>query len=488
MAWSSGQRLYGDRYVIENLLGWGGFGVTYLARNQKGERVVIKTLRDEILEHRQFAWFRDKFKDEALQLSFCRHPHIVQVENFFFEKHLPCLVMEYVQGEDLQQLVKRRGALSETEALYYIRQIGEALSVVHSKGLLHRDVKPSNIMVRNSKSEAVLIDFGMARGFIPDFTHRHTQSYTQGFAPPEQYLDSARWGEFTDVYALAATLYYLLTKSIPTPAPQRALKALFYSPKQVNSSISEPVNQAILKGMELEATKRPQSVREWLGFFQDVGSVPTVESLPRNDLEGARGLELGAREDNAAPLSPPSPLSSTTIPQPLISPFKLNSELGVDFSKLRDLLAAGKWKEADEETLLVMLEVAEREKEGWLNLLAIEKFPRTDLCTIDALWGKYSKSRFGFSAQRRIWESVGGTPDANYETYCRFGDRIGWRQKNNWLGYSHLTFTLNAPVGYLPLVASPLPFLRVAREAGLGGCFGSWVWRVGVSLLSRQDL
>lgn len=99
----------------------------------------------------------------------------------------------------------------------------------------------------------------------------------------------------------------------------------------------------------------------------------------------------------------------------------LSSERGIDYTKLRGLVAQGKWKEADQETLLVMLKVAGREKEGWLRIEDIEKFPCTHLRTIDTLWVEYSKGRFGFSVQKRIWESVGGTLEASdYETYCRF--------------------------------------------------------------------
>ncbi len=147
------------------------------------------------------ALYRDKFRDEALLLSLCRHPHIMQIENAFSQGQLPCIAIEYVEGEDLWKRVGNRGVMSETEAVRYIRQIGEALQVVHKKGLLHRDIKPANIMVRAGKSEAVLIDFGLARVYIPDLTQEHTVAFTHGFAPPEQYRSEARRGEFTDVYA-----------------------------------------------------------------------------------------------------------------------------------------------------------------------------------------------------------------------------------------------------------------------------------------------
>jgi tetratricopeptide (TPR) repeat protein len=126
------------------------------------------------------------------------------------------------------------------------------------------------------------------------------------------------------------------------------------------------------------------------------------------------------------------------------------SDKAVDYTRLRDLLAASKWKEADEETLAVMLKATEREKDGWLDIESIENFPCTDLRTIDQLWVKYSNGRFGFSVQKRIWESVGGNPNADYETFKKFGDCVGWLLKNKLLDHKDLQFNLNAPLGHLP--------------------------------------
>jgi hypothetical protein len=140
----------------------------------------------------------------------------------------------------------------------------------------------------------------------------------------------------------------------------------------------------------------------------------------------------------------------TNIPLNITPPEDpLPSERGVDYTRLRDLLKAGKWKEADEETLAVMLKVANRETEDWLDSDSIKKFPCTDLRTIDQLWVKYSNAHFGFSVQKRIWESVG-------RDYGKFGDRIGWRKgmffNKEWLNYSELTFSLEAPDGHLPVL------------------------------------
>jgi len=141
----------------------------------------------------------------------------------------------------------------------------------------------------------------------------------------------------------------------------------------------------------------------------------------------------------------------------------LSSESGVDYRRLRDLLKAGQWEEADQETLAVMLKAAGREQEGWLSSKSIENFRCTDLRTIDQLWVKYSEGRFGFSVQKRIWESVG-------KDYEKYGDRVGWRKrmfwKNFWLKYNELTFSTNAPIGHLPV------YMGV-----VGGLQGRLVWK-----------
>lgn len=282
MVWNPGQQLFGGRYIIERKLGEGGIGITYLAKNQRGELRVIKTLREQILNHPAWISKQDKlrqnFRDEALRLALCGHPHIVQVENVFDEDNLPCMAMEYIEGEDLGKQITEKGALPEAEALQYIKQIGDALAVVHEKGLLHRDLKPSNIMMRAGKPEAVLIDFGIARQFIPGGVQQHTQNLTPGYAPPEQYIPDAERGEYIDVYALAATLYALLTGQLPMPAPARLQNFTLRSPKDLNSSVSDQVNEAIMKGMALNYKFRPQSVQQWLDLLgRNVATISAIK-------------------------------------------------------------------------------------------------------------------------------------------------------------------------------------------------------------------
>ncbi|MDF5718740.1 MAG: serine/threonine-protein kinase [Rhizonema sp. NSF051] len=308
--WSSTDRLQGGKYTIIRIIAQGGFGITYLARDDKGDLVVIKTLNERLQRQSDFSKFQEDFVREALRLAKCRHPYIVQVEDVFQEGQLWCMVMEYIQGEHLADRVMNRGVLPEAEALLYIHQIGEALTVVHNNGLLHRDVKPANIILRGGKTEAVLIDFGIAREFTPDSTQPHTTYLSHCFAPIEQYKTVAKRGAYTDVYALAATLYFVLTNQQPPAAPQRATGNELQPPKQINPSISDRVNQAILVGMELEAKDRPQSMQHWLEFLGNSTENPDVLSHPPMTVEELSKVQQPVAGNQLLP-APKQPTKTT---------------------------------------------------------------------------------------------------------------------------------------------------------------------------------
>ncbi len=452
--WSTGFELRGGKYTIESILAQGGFGITYLARDEQGKRFVIKTLNETVQRRPDFTKFQEDFVREALRLAKCTHPHIVRVDDVFQEGHLWCMVMEYIAGEHLADRVESKGVLSEAEALGYIQQIGEALTVVHQNGMLHRDVKPANIIVRAGKPEAVLIDFGIAREFIANSPQIHTTYLSHCFAPIEQYQTVAIRGAYTDVYALAATLYFLLTNRLPAIAPQRATGTVLESPQQINSIISDRVNQAILKGMEIEAKDRPQSMQEWLELLKKPQSQPKPVAPPSPQ------PSVVVKPVNQTPAKQPKQPTPNPSPSPNFSSDDLSSARRVDYRKLRDLLREGKWKEADEETLVVMLKAGNRENQGWLDIESIKNFPSTDLRTIDQLWVKYSNGKFGFSVQKRIWQSIGGKLSIKNEIALIFAinfvSQVGWIQStwnetNKFINIDKLQFTINyANVGHLP--------------------------------------
>jgi hypothetical protein len=131
---------------------------------------------------------------------------------------------------------------------------------------------------------------------------------------------------------------------------------------------------------------------------------------------------------------------------------RLPSMVGVDYRKLDSLLAAQKWKEADQETAAIMLWLFNQEDKGLLTLEDIQKFPKLDLYTLDHLWGNHSRGRFGLSIQNQIWQSVGGRENASYEIWYRFCEQVGWRVKESWVKYDEMAFHLDAPNGHLPFL------------------------------------
>ncbi|BAZ28285.1 serine/threonine protein kinase [Cylindrospermum sp. NIES-4074] len=219
------------------------------------------------------------------RLSQDPHPHIVGVIEIFQEGNIHCLVMEFVPGENLFQAVKRRGALPEAEIVPCIRQIGEALTVVHQSGLVHRDAHPGNIMLQDN-GRAVLIDFGIAKQIIPTTQSSTDKAAHDRFAPYEQRYKGSR-DPRVDIYCLAATLYYGVTGQNPTNSLARKLENdPLIPPQQIIPGISDGLNQAILNGMALEPQDRPPSMPAWLALLSYKPEVPSFEAeVPSFEVE-----------------------------------------------------------------------------------------------------------------------------------------------------------------------------------------------------------
>jgi serine/threonine-protein kinase len=277
----AGTILQDGKYTLIQEIGRGGFGITFKATHHYlGQEVVMKTINERLRQHPDFAKFERQFQDEARRLATCIHPNIIRVSDFFVEAGLPYMVMEYIRGETLGDAFVLPGIpLPEATAIHYIRQIGAALQVVHNNGLLHRDVKPDNIILRQGTQEVVLIDFGIAREFNGGVRQTHTGLVSEGYSPIEQYLTQAPRTPATDVYGLAATLYSLLTAQVPMPALLRDREQM-PSPRELQPHLSASVNQAVMRGMAVESRFRPATVAEWLQMLPGNGVNMTPQALP----------------------------------------------------------------------------------------------------------------------------------------------------------------------------------------------------------------
>ncbi len=314
--WTTKQQLQNGKFTIQKVLGGGGFGITYSAVEKNTNNIVaIKTLNPIHQSKVDFEQQQVKFVQEAFRLVQCSHPHIVKVHEVINENGLWGMVMEYIQGEDLSEYINQRGKLSEVEALKYINQVGTALEYIHQQGMLHRDVKPNNIVLRQNQQEAVLIDFGLAREFNLNQTGSMTNVMTEGYAPIEQYERRGKFGAYTDVYALAATLYTLLTGEAPLPSRFRITGIPLPSPQQRNSDISDRVNDAIIKGMELEPHERTQTVREWLELL-----IPSQVKFSTPQNQSSKNPPLKPSQIFITPKQQPSQASQKNIPGKIQTP------------------------------------------------------------------------------------------------------------------------------------------------------------------------
>ena len=459
MFWGEGQLIHNGKYKIERYLGGGGFAVTYQAIHTKLNRpVVIKTPNIKVQNDPNYDKYVERFiKEGRLLAKVCDspHPHIVQVIDLFEDNNRQCLVMQYIPGMSLWKFVQQEGRLPEAEAVKYIRQIGSALVEVHKKGILHLDVTPPNIMLNfesgMSNGKAVLIDFGIAADMSPPSSLSRTFG-NKAFAPYEliRMPKGSHRHATMDVYCLAASLYYAVTGQCPTKSFDRKLDGEeLVPPKQLVPSLSDGVNQAILQGMALEAKDRPQSMQEWLDLFSSTPPLRHQENAKPNLTP--QPPSLAGKGENSKPLDLQLGVERGLEESGKTQEDDLSSEKGIDYTKLRDYLAAGNWKKADYETYLVMLQAVGRKEGDWMRSEELLNFPCTDLRTIDCLWVKYSNGRFGFSVQKRIYLEEGGKPDGKYyeAAWNKFGDRVGWRVKDTWIYYSDVTFdTYLAPRGY----------------------------------------
>ena len=237
--------ILGDRYVIEKVLGAGGFGITYQVLDvQGGGKYAVKEFvpagvarrerTGELLPETEakskiYLHARKRFMEEAMTLKRLAYiPQVVKITDYFYENNSAYFVMEFLRGRTLRQLVGQEGPLPLDRALYIIQSAGSALERIHTDiGIFHRDISPGNIMLCDGGS-VKLIDFGSAK----DLSRRTNQQFTivllAGYAPPEQYSATTPQGRCSDVYALAGTLYYLLTRSnIPQ---QRGSQAVIGGP------------------------------------------------------------------------------------------------------------------------------------------------------------------------------------------------------------------------------------------------------------------
>ena len=277
--------LKGGSYRIIKSIGKGGFGITYLAEHiDMKRRVCIKEFFLKDWNNREkgkqsvslavpsyskaIDGYKQKFLKEARTLAALDHPNIVRVHDAFAENGTAYYVMEFIEGDSLDNVIKSGGALAEDTALSYAEQIASALGYMHERNLLHLDIKPQNVMIRKSDGRVILIDFGLTKHYDKGSGTETTTTgggYSDGYAPIEQYDNSSisNFSPETDIYSLGATLYAMLAGNRP-PTPRDIDYKTFPTFRR---KVNERVPKAIRAAMQYNSKDRPHSTGEFLAML-----------------------------------------------------------------------------------------------------------------------------------------------------------------------------------------------------------------------------
>ena len=239
-----------DRYRIVRAIKEGGMGAVYEAMDDGGKRYALKALIDRFTDPAERAEAIARFQEEASILRELQHPQIPRVYSDFLHGGRYYLAMDFIQGDDLEDLLRQQpsGRYDEATVLRWADQIADVLDYLHERRLIYRDVKPSNIMIERATGSVKVVDFGIAKLFQPN--ERGTLIGTPGYSPPEQYQGQAT--PQSDVFALGATLHHLLTGRDPRDEPPFSFPPV----RQLVPSVSAQTERAIMRALEMELDKR----------------------------------------------------------------------------------------------------------------------------------------------------------------------------------------------------------------------------------------
>ena len=307
MPLTTGQIIH-NRYRIVSLLGQGGMGAVYRAWdvNLNVPVALKEMLPDPSSAQRALAKLRAQFQREAQVVAGLNHPNLVRVTDYFSWGGSECLVMNFVDGESLADRIQREGAQPEAQVLEWAQQLLDALGYCHARGVIHRDVKPQNVIITPSPAlgegreggRAVLVDFGLVKLWDPQNPRTQTVIRAMGtpeYAPPEQYSAIAGHTDpRSDLYSLGATLYHALTGQSPISATDRmARPEQFASPRSLAPRVSQQTDAAVLKALELPITQRFSTAQEMADTLRGAPSVPPPPDPSRQVHGEAASLGVG---------------------------------------------------------------------------------------------------------------------------------------------------------------------------------------------------
>ncbi|MBE5927153.1 MAG: serine/threonine protein kinase, partial [Lachnospiraceae bacterium] len=313
-----------EKYLVGSVIGEGGFGITYIGFDlEAGHPVAIKEYFPSELATRDasagnaltiftgesaelFKEGLEKYLREARNLTmFSELPGIVTVKDFFYENETAYIIMEYINGMNLKQyLTKCGGSMNQNEVIKLMKPVLEAMVKIHETGMIHRDISPENIMITKNK-QIKLTDFGAARVSNSEDHKSITVVLKRGYAPEEQYRAKGVQGAWTDVYALCATMYRMITGVTPQEALERNIEDNVEPLSKFDPNIWPETEYAIMKGLSLKAEDRYQNVTDLINAL--------YYSVLEEDADGNKVMVVNA--PGQTPVSTPAPAVAPAKPR-----------------------------------------------------------------------------------------------------------------------------------------------------------------------------
>lgn len=425
-----------QRYRPISKMGQGGFGRTFLAADED-----IPSKPHCVVKQLDLRSFNPNSKDKAIALfqqeavrldELGKHPQIPALLAYFEQQQHLYVVQELIEGQTLAQEHYQQGAFNEDQIWHLLQDLTPVLQFIHHRQVIHRDIKPANLMRRTSDRKLILIDFGIAKRLTAlNSQQTGTIVGSPEYVSPEQL--KGKPSPASDLYSLGVTCLYLLTQ-VPSPfsmyntVTQKWEWRDFVLPE---NRVSDRLGRILDKLTQNSLTLRYQSADElWLAVSPKI--------IPQKTLQPASPPPKSALQ----PLINSLEFAKTWLGMPtqVVSGDLLNSEVGIDYTKLRNYLALGKLQAADEETWRILSKLVNKGERGYLLSQDIERIPCEDLATLNNLWIKYSSARFGFTIQAQIYQDVG-------EDYGSFCDRLGWQVHHS---QSQIQYSYRSPIGHLP--------------------------------------
>jgi serine/threonine protein kinase len=478
-----------ERYRALKVIGQGGFGKTFLAQDESKPsqpRCVIKQFAFETINPNASQGTLDVavrlFEQEAKRLDdLGKHPQIPELLSFTIHEGKQYLIQEFIDGETLEQELRRVGAFNVAQVRHVLVEVLKILEFVHSKSVIHRDISPDNIIRRRSDQKLVLVDFGAAKHATATLLAKTgTGIGKPSYGAPEQMLGKSVFQ--SDLFGLGVTCLHLLTNVEPFTLYD-VLENEYQWRQFLNGKIvSNRFGKLLDRLTAYKVKERPNSVTEILQDLvgqktsTSVNTSSGVYSFKAEELKAEHRVSISSPISNnqaTKTISSKNTVSNQNIAK---SPVELGSAKGIDYRELEKLLKQKEWRKADEMTNMLMLRVCGRENEGFLLGEHIASFPCQDLLTIDQLWSHYSDGKFGFTVQVKLCQEYckfDKYDKSEEESYKKFAAKVGSYnpKKDYWKTYDEfMEYTNNAQIA-LPasLPQFWLGYIGGSKTTGLGG-------------------